>query len=43
MSKEYVERRHGSFYLIESRVPLARIVQEFRRAPRKRFDRITQR
>ena len=29
MSKEYVERRHESFYLIGSRVPLAHIVREF--------------
>lgn len=28
--KEFVERREGSFYLIGSRVPLARIVYEFR-------------
>ena len=28
--KEFVERRDGSFYLIGSRVPLARIVYEFR-------------
>jgi len=27
--KEFVERRHGSFYLIGSRVPLAFIVREF--------------
>jgi uncharacterized protein (DUF433 family) len=30
MVKEYVERRHGSFYLIGSRVPLAIIVNEFK-------------
>jgi uncharacterized protein (DUF433 family) len=29
MSKEFVERRNGSFYLIGSRVPLALIVREF--------------
>ena len=29
MTKEFVERRHGSFYLIGSRVPLAFIVREF--------------
>jgi uncharacterized protein (DUF433 family) len=29
MSKEFVERRHGSFYLIGSRVPLAHLVREF--------------
>ena len=29
MSKEYVERRHESYYLIGSRVPLAHIVREF--------------
>ena len=29
MAKDYVERRHDSFYLIGSRVPLARIVYEF--------------
>lgn len=29
MTKEYVERREGSFYLIGSRVPLARIVVPF--------------
>ena len=29
MAKEYIERRQGSFYLIGSRVPLARIVYEF--------------
>lgn len=29
MSREYVERRHESFYLIGSRVPLAHIVREF--------------
>ena len=29
MSKEFVERRHGSFYVIGSRVPLAQIVREF--------------
>ena len=28
--KEFVERREDSFYLVGSRVPLARIVQEFR-------------
>jgi uncharacterized protein (DUF433 family) len=31
MSKEFVERRDGSFYLIGSRVPLAHIVREFQR------------
>ena len=30
MAKDYVERRHKSFYLIGSRVPLARIVYEFK-------------
>ncbi len=29
MSREYVERRHESFYLIGSRVPLAIIVHDF--------------
>ena len=29
MPKEFVERRHGSLYLIGSRVPLARIVRLF--------------
>lgn len=29
MAKEFVERRHGSFYLIGSRVPLAHIVRQF--------------
>jgi uncharacterized protein (DUF433 family) len=27
--KEFVERRHGSFYLTGSRVPLAHLVREF--------------
>ena len=31
MSKEFVERRDESFYLIGSRVPLAHIVREFQR------------
>ena len=31
MSKEYVERRHDSFYLIGSRVPLAHLVRDFQR------------
>ena len=31
MSKEYVERRDNSFYLIASRVPLAHVVREFQR------------
>src|ERR1700716_836598 len=31
MSKEFVERRHESFYLIGSRVPLAHIAREFQR------------
>jgi len=31
MSKEFVERWDGSFYLIGSRVPLAHIVREFQR------------
>ncbi len=31
MSKEFVERRDGSFYLIGSRVPLAHKVREFQR------------
>jgi uncharacterized protein (DUF433 family) len=31
MSKEFVERRDGSFYLMGSRVPLAHIVREFQR------------
>jgi hypothetical protein len=31
MSKEFVERRDNSFYLIGSRVPLAHIVREFQR------------
>jgi uncharacterized protein (DUF433 family) len=31
MSKEFVERRDGSFYLIGSRVPLVHIVREFQR------------
>jgi hypothetical protein len=30
MSKEFVERRNDSFYLIGSRVPLAAVVYEFR-------------
>ena len=29
MSKEFVEHRHGSLYLIGSRVPLAHLVREF--------------
>lgn len=29
MAKEYIERRAGSFYLIGSRVSLARVVSEF--------------
>src|SRR5208283_456401 len=29
MAKEFVERRHDSYYLIESRVPLAHIVRQF--------------
>jgi hypothetical protein len=29
MAKDYIERRERSFYLIGSRVPLARIVYEF--------------
>jgi len=29
VSKEFVERRDGSLYLVGSRVPLARIVREF--------------
>jgi uncharacterized protein (DUF433 family) len=29
MTKEFVERRQGSFYLIGSRVPLAHVVREF--------------
>ena len=29
MTKDYIERREGSFYLIGSRVPLARVVYEF--------------
>jgi uncharacterized protein (DUF433 family) len=29
MSKEFVERREGSFYLVGSRVPLAHLVREF--------------
>ena len=31
MSKEFVERRDGSFYVVGSRVPLAHIVREFQR------------
>ena len=31
MSKEFVERRDDSFYLVGSRVPLAHIVREFQR------------
>jgi uncharacterized protein (DUF433 family) len=31
MIKEFVERRDGSFYVNGSRVPLALVVQEFRR------------
>jgi len=31
MSREFVERRDESFYLIGSRVPLAHIVREFQR------------
>ena len=31
MSREFVERRNESFYLIGSRVPLAHIVREFQR------------
>jgi uncharacterized protein (DUF433 family) len=30
MAKDYVEPRHESFYLIGSRVPLVRIVYEFK-------------
>src|SRR5437867_10018219 len=29
MAIDYIERREGSFYLIGSRVPLARVVYEF--------------
>lgn len=29
MSKQFVERRDGSLYIIESRVPLAVVVREF--------------
>lgn len=29
MARDFVERRHGSFYLMGSRVPLARIVRLF--------------
>ena len=29
MPEQYIERREGSFYLIGSRIPLARIVYEF--------------
>ena len=29
MAKDYIERREESFYLIGSRVPLARVVYEF--------------
>lgn len=29
MAKEFVERRHDSFYLIGSRVPLAHIIRQF--------------
>lgn len=29
MSKEFLERRRGSFYIIGSRVPLAHIVRQF--------------
>ncbi|HUK17491.1 MAG TPA: DUF433 domain-containing protein [Bryobacteraceae bacterium] len=29
MAKEFVERRHDSFYLIGSRVPLAHVVRQF--------------
>ena len=29
MAKDYIEHREGSFYLIGSRVPLARVVYEF--------------
>ena len=40
MSKEFVELRHESFYLIGSRVPLAHIVRQFQNAEsRKPFDR----
>jgi len=31
MSREFVERRDGSFYLIGSRVPLAHLVRAFQR------------
>ncbi len=31
MSKEFVENRDGSFYILGSRVPLAHIVREFQR------------
>jgi hypothetical protein len=31
MAKEYIERREGSFYLLGSRVPLARIVSHDQR------------
>ena len=30
MSREFVERRDGSFYIVGSRVPLAVVVHEFR-------------
>jgi len=29
MSREFVERREGSFYLIDSRVPLVHLAREF--------------
>ena len=29
MTRDYIERRHGSFYLVGSRVPLAHLVYEF--------------
>ena len=31
MTKEFIEHRDGSFYLVGSRVPLAHIVREFQR------------
>jgi uncharacterized protein (DUF433 family) len=30
MAKDYIEHRQGSFYLIGSRMPLARVVYEFK-------------
>lgn len=42
MARDYIDRRETGFYIVRSRVPIDRIVTEYRNGP-KRFGRTIRR